>query len=166
MRTELLTITVPNWKLLIELGETFNGVSPTHILDDNKIDLKDLGSYVAIFNLDNTTIENLGGKDRSIFNHIWFSFYIEGADVFEDLIHLNSELQIYHIHHKKKFIYIVTASYKIWIDTILVGCKEETSYEVRSICNKILNVFKQSRLKELWNKYHVIMLKDETFILG
>jgi len=162
-----LALSQIDWPTFIEATKSFLGTSPTRGCDKEKIDLKEPRAYLGSIDCENKPHEALRRAGvKNILRHYFASFImvIDDVDILIDL-GIRDTLAIRTIKKGNKFLTILSGTMLDWYRAVIIYCNREASIEMREIFNTIYNFFKRANLHEIWSKYSLQIIPDNSFIL-
>lgn len=160
-----LAITQVEWRVFIDVCQRVLGYSPTRGLDATHLDIKDPAAFLGSFDMDNEPLKAL--RDQTNLGHQHFSISFLAVVDLEGVVALfNTSLKLYaKTGLRKKIIVIITGSMDQWYQSVVKGCREEASYELRWLMNRALARFEQAGFREIFSHFKKQKLADDTFIL-
>lgn len=67
--------------------------------------------------------------------------------------------------NRRQSLAIVTGNMGEWYSSVLTGCRDDASYELRLIMNIVLARLEQAGFREIFSRFKKQNLQDGTFIL-
>ena len=140
---EILVLPSVNWQGLIDLVQENLGVSPTRVLDNEKIDIKEPRAVLrALENL--TTIS----KDYShVREHLHCSFIAKCSP--DTLLNITERTPLKAFSVETTQVVVFTGSFNDWHLAVYAGCTTSMPRDVRQLLNKCFFLFINYNLN-LW----------------
>jgi hypothetical protein len=157
---KILTLPSVNWQGLIDLVQENLGVSPTRVLDAEKIDIKEPRAVLR-------ALENLTTKPKTcmynpVRDHLHCSFIAKCDQATTNIIIQTTPLKAFSVGVGKLSIF--TGSLNDWYLAIYAGCVSSVPHDVRRVLNSCFFLFINYSLN-LWPNATRRKHKDGTLII-
>ncbi len=162
----LISCTGVNYAELISFAAK-QGIKITQSLDRKELPIETLASFIASLdclrneNSDPVSAVRQGG---GLLEHLHFGFAVAsiGSNTISEILEITG---LKAVSKRQNDFTIISGSLAIWYTSILHCCARERSFECRILMNKILILFEQNGLNEVWGLFGKETLRDNSYIL-
>lgn len=160
-----LAVTQPEWRVFIDVCQRVLGVSPTRGIDTSHLDVKDPAAFLGSLDMENDPVTALRDPFNPTHSHYTITFIMVLDDAGIGALYRTSLKVFVKDAPRRRAVAIVSGSMDVWYQAIRLGCRDEASYELRWIMNRVLARFEQAGFREVFSDFKKQKRTDETFIL-
>lgn len=149
-----------DWNTYLRNMNLIRGESITRNLDDKKIPVGDLYSYIL-------TLKEIGVEEDYSLAHAHYSFIIIAhKEVLNILLKesRNLDIDITRTIKLECFAAIVTGNLEEW-RYVIIRLSNNQEHEIRNLSNKIHRFFEQEGFGKIFSEYHKVTNNDFTYSL-
>lgn len=163
---KLISCTCVNYVELIGFA-AMHGIKITKSLDNKELPIETLASFIAALdclrNEESDPIKAIR-QGGGLLEHLHFGFAVSTikSDTISEILEITG---LKAVSRRQNDFSIISGSLSMWYTSILHCCARDRSFECRVLMDRILILFEQNGLTEVWGLFGRETLKDKSYIL-